>query len=189
MNLDVTADDSCLDPHVSCVKTSHPATQLDVNPEQRSIRQSMMSGPHHGDSAHTYTTFGTSGKFIRASLSTGEAWLSAIRHRPSRSAPAPLPASRDDHAPTPNAAYRATRSIPSPLPVLMGLRWGEAAALQVADLDFLRRRIALHEWPQPFGGVTGVRGRRARSDMCRQGSRRIDLACAARRLLGATHQT
>jgi hypothetical protein len=71
MNLDVTADDSCLDPHVSCVKTSHPATQLDVNPEQRSVRQSVMSGPHHGDSAHTHTTFGTSGKFIRASSSTG----------------------------------------------------------------------------------------------------------------------
>jgi hypothetical protein len=92
MNLDVTADDSCLDPHVSCVKTSHPAAQLDVNPEQRSVRQSMMSGPHHGDSAHTHTTFGTSGKFIRASSSTGQAWLSAIRHRPSRSASAPLPA-------------------------------------------------------------------------------------------------
>jgi hypothetical protein len=144
MNLDVTADDSCLDPHVSCVKASHPATQLDVNPEQRSVRKSMMSGPHHGDSAHTHTTFGTSGKFIRASLSTGQAWLTAIRHRPSRSAPARLPASRDDPAPTPNAAYRATRSIPSPLPVLMGLRWGEAAALRVADIDFLRRRIALH---------------------------------------------
>lgn len=54
MNLDVTADDSCLDPHVSCVQTSHPATPLDVNSEQRSVRQSMMSGPHRGDSAHIH---------------------------------------------------------------------------------------------------------------------------------------
>jgi hypothetical protein len=69
MNLDVTADESCLDPHVSCVKTSHPAAPLDVNSEQRSVRQSMMSGPHRADSAHTLTTFGTSGKFIRASRS------------------------------------------------------------------------------------------------------------------------
>ena len=71
MNLDVTADDSCLDPHVSCVKTSHPAAPLDVNSEQRSVRQSMMSGPHRVDSAHTLTTFGTSGKFIRTSRSGG----------------------------------------------------------------------------------------------------------------------
>ena len=69
MNLDVTADDSCLHPHVSCVKTSHPAAQLDVNPEQRSVRQSMMSGPHHGDRAHIHTTFGAPRKFIRASSS------------------------------------------------------------------------------------------------------------------------
>jgi hypothetical protein len=69
MNLDVTADESCLDPHVSCVQTSHPAAPLDVNAEQRSVRQSMMSGPHRADSAHTLTTFGTSGKFIRASRS------------------------------------------------------------------------------------------------------------------------
>src|SRR6516165_5854829 len=68
-NLDVTADYSNLDPHVSCVKTSHPAAQLDVNPEQRSVRQSMMSGPHRGDGAHVHTTFGTSRKFIRASSS------------------------------------------------------------------------------------------------------------------------
>ena len=27
----------------------------------------------------------------------------------------------------------------------VGLRWGEAAALRVSDVDFLRRRIALHE--------------------------------------------
>jgi len=54
MNLDVTADDSCLDPHVSCVQTSHPAAPLDVNSEQRSVRQSMMSGPHRGDSAHIH---------------------------------------------------------------------------------------------------------------------------------------
>ena len=54
MNLDVTADDSCLDPHVSRVQTSHPATPLDVNSEQRSVRQSMMSGPHRGDSAHIH---------------------------------------------------------------------------------------------------------------------------------------
>jgi hypothetical protein len=54
MNLDVTADDSCLDPHVSCVQTSHPAAPLDVNSEQRSVRQSMMSGPHREDSAHIH---------------------------------------------------------------------------------------------------------------------------------------
>src|SRR6202008_2102851 len=70
MNLGVSADDSCLDPHVSCVKTSHPAAQLDVNAEQRSVCQSMMSGPHHGDRAHIHTTFGTSGKFIGASSSS-----------------------------------------------------------------------------------------------------------------------
>src|SRR3984957_11161380 len=69
MNLDVAADELCLDPHVSCVKTSHPAAPLDVNSEQRSVRQSMMSGPHRADSAHTLKTFGTSGKFIRASRS------------------------------------------------------------------------------------------------------------------------
>jgi hypothetical protein len=56
MNLDITADDSCLDLHVSCVQTAHPAAQLDVNPEQRSVRQSMMSGPHRGDRAHIHTT-------------------------------------------------------------------------------------------------------------------------------------
>jgi hypothetical protein len=67
MNLNVTADESCLDPHISCVQTSHPAAPLDVNAEQRSVRQPMMSGPHRADSAHTLTTFGTSGKFIRAS--------------------------------------------------------------------------------------------------------------------------
>src|SRR5258705_5188504 len=83
MNLDVTSDDSCLDPHVSCVKTSHPAAQLNVHPEEQSVRQSMMSGPHRGDGAHRVplvlwspvgslpnghldrTTFGTSRKFIR----------------------------------------------------------------------------------------------------------------------------
>jgi hypothetical protein len=52
MNLNVTSDDSCLDPLVSCVKASHPVAQLDVNAEQRSIIQSMMSGPHRGDGAH-----------------------------------------------------------------------------------------------------------------------------------------
>ena len=75
MNLDVTADDSCLDPHFSCVQTSHPAAALDVNPEQRSVRQSTMSGPHHGDRAHIHTTFGTSRKFIRASGRPGQAGL------------------------------------------------------------------------------------------------------------------
>ena len=43
MNLDVAANDLCLDPHVGCVETAHPAAQLDVNPEQRSVRQPMMS--------------------------------------------------------------------------------------------------------------------------------------------------
>jgi len=64
MNLDVAADDSRLDPHVSCVKTAHPAAALDVNPEQRSVLQTIMSGPHHGDRAHIHTTFGTTRKFI-----------------------------------------------------------------------------------------------------------------------------
>ena len=89
-NLDVTADYSNLDPHVSCVKTSHPAAQLDVNPEQRSVRQSMMSGPHHRDRAHIHTTFGTPRKFIRA-LSSRSGWLRASRHRLSRSTSAPPP--------------------------------------------------------------------------------------------------
>jgi hypothetical protein len=123
MNLDVTADDSCLDPHVSCVKTSHPAAQLDVNPEQRSVRQSMMSGPHHGDSAHTHTTFGTSGKFIRASSSTGQAWLSAIRHRPSRSASAPLPAGATTLRRRQTQLIEQRAQYLRRCRVLMGLRW------------------------------------------------------------------
>ncbi len=34
-----------------------------------------------------------------------------------------------------------------------GLRWGEAAALRVSDVDFLRRRVVLHE------NAVAVRGR------------------------------
>lgn len=37
-----------------------------------------------------------------------------------------------------------------------GLRWGEAAALRVADIDFLRRRIVLHENAVTVGGRTHV---------------------------------
>jgi len=94
-NLDVTADYSYLDPHVSCVKTSHPAAQLDVKPEQRSVRQSMMSGPHHGDRAHIHTTFGTPRKFIRA-FSSRSGWLGASRRRLSRSTSAPPPCRRNN---------------------------------------------------------------------------------------------
>lgn len=47
VNFNITSDDSVLDPHVSRVKTSHPAAQLDVNSEQRTVRQSMMSGSHN----------------------------------------------------------------------------------------------------------------------------------------------
>jgi integrase len=38
----------------------------------------------------------------------------------------------------------------------VGLRWGEAAALRVSDVDFLRRRIALHENAVAVGGRTHV---------------------------------
>jgi integrase len=38
----------------------------------------------------------------------------------------------------------------------VGLRWGEAAALRVADIDFLRRRVALHENAVAVGGRTYV---------------------------------
>ncbi len=38
----------------------------------------------------------------------------------------------------------------------VGLRWGEAAALRVSDVDFLRRRVALHENAVAVGGRTHV---------------------------------
>jgi integrase len=38
----------------------------------------------------------------------------------------------------------------------VGLRWGEAAAPRVSDVDFLRRRIALHENAVAVGGRTHV---------------------------------
>ncbi|BCZ24844.1 site-specific integrase [Mycobacterium senriense] len=38
----------------------------------------------------------------------------------------------------------------------VGLRWGEAAALRVADVDFLRRRVVLHENAVAVGGTTHV---------------------------------
>jgi integrase len=38
----------------------------------------------------------------------------------------------------------------------VGLRWGEAAALRVRDIDFLRRRIALHENAVSIGAKTYV---------------------------------
>ena len=37
-----------------------------------------------------------------------------------------------------------------------GLRWGEAAALRVRDVDFLRRRVVLHENAVAVGGRTHV---------------------------------
>lgn len=37
-----------------------------------------------------------------------------------------------------------------------GLRWGEAAALRVSDIDFLRRRVVLHENAVAVGGRTHV---------------------------------
>ena len=38
----------------------------------------------------------------------------------------------------------------------VGLRWGEAAALRVPDVNFLRRRIVLHENAVAVGGRTHV---------------------------------
>lgn len=38
----------------------------------------------------------------------------------------------------------------------VGLRWGEAAALRVSDIDFLRRRVVLHENAVAVGGRTVV---------------------------------
>lgn len=38
----------------------------------------------------------------------------------------------------------------------VGLRWGEAAALRVSDIDFLRRRIVLHENAVTVGSTTYV---------------------------------
>jgi len=38
----------------------------------------------------------------------------------------------------------------------VGLRWGEAAALRVSDVDFLRRRLVLHENAVAVGGRTHV---------------------------------
>jgi integrase len=37
-----------------------------------------------------------------------------------------------------------------------GLRWGEAAALRVCDVDFLRRRVSLHRNAVRVGAVTAV---------------------------------
>ena len=37
-----------------------------------------------------------------------------------------------------------------------GLRWGEAAALRVSDVDFLRRRVRLHRNAVKVGGVFAV---------------------------------
>lgn len=38
----------------------------------------------------------------------------------------------------------------------VGLRWGEASALRVSDIDFLRRRITLHENAVTIGSTTHV---------------------------------
>ena len=48
-----------------------------------------------------------------------------------------------------------------PLLGTVGLRWGEAAALRVSDVNFLKRRIVLHENAVAVGGRThkGVLGR------------------------------
>jgi hypothetical protein len=74
-----------------------------------------------------------------------------------------------------------------------GLRWGEAAALRMRDVDFLRRRVLLHENAVAVGGRTHVgtlspdttgrwRYRRSWSTSwrrrAREGSRRTDLARA-----------
>ncbi len=47
MNLLVASNDLCLDPQVWGVKTSDPAAQFLINSQQRTVRQSMMSGPHY----------------------------------------------------------------------------------------------------------------------------------------------
>jgi hypothetical protein len=46
VNVCVTSDDLCLHSHVSCVKTSDPAAPFPIDPQQRTVRQSMMSGSH-----------------------------------------------------------------------------------------------------------------------------------------------
>lgn len=38
----------------------------------------------------------------------------------------------------------------------VGLRWGEASALRISDIDFLKRRITLHENAVTIGGTTHV---------------------------------
>lgn len=38
----------------------------------------------------------------------------------------------------------------------VGLRWGDASAFRVSDIDFLRRRIVLHENAVTIGSTTHV---------------------------------
>jgi hypothetical protein len=73
-----------------------------------------------------------------------------------------------------------------------GLRWGEAAALRVSDVDFLRRRAQLHRngrdvgppdvrrhaevEQEPHGGAAGVRRGCAGADRRGQGPRRAAVA-------------
>jgi integrase len=50
--------------------------------------------------------------------------------------------------------------------VYCGLRWGEAVALRVRDVEFLRRRLSVHENAVQLGGdhaVGPTKGRKARS--------------------------
>jgi hypothetical protein len=144
MNLDIAADDSCLDPHVSCVKASHPAAQLDVNPEQRSIRQSLMSGPHHGDRAHIHTTFGTSRKFIRASSS--RSGIASCHQAPPRSVNVRITASRlrqagYDHATGSAQAFTlpATNRATSPNMNVTERGLGSMLSVQVSSPQLLWR--------------------------------------------------
>ena len=75
-----------------------------------------------------------------------------------------------------------------------GLRWGEAAALRVCDVDFLRRRVELHRnavtcaassrsarssQQDPHRGAARVRHRRAGADRRGQGPRRSAVAVAS----------
>lgn len=78
-----------------------------------------------------------------------------------------------------------------------GLRWGEAAALRVSDVDFLRRRIELHrnavtvgkqthvgaqQQQNPRRRAADVRRGRAGADSEGQGSRRAAMALPDGRL-------
>ena len=126
------------------------------------------------------TTFGTSGKFIRAS-SSGSGVAQCRQASPSRSASAPLPVGRDDPAPTPNATYRATRSTPLALPRADLRPWGcPRPAPQRAPPEQVRAapgRPSRRSQPrrQPRRG----RGRRARAGQCYHRRRTCQLTADA----------